>query len=95
MILANGDKSVFAVPTNSKEFPWIVLRRVGVEGAMISSPEQQPFEVESFTTLPESSSRFDSIDHTFAPMLMTTTDGLFLVVHLRMPAPVHGRAAGH
>jgi len=95
MILAAGDPTVFAVPTNSKQFPWVVLRRVGVEGAMISSPDQEPFEVESFTTLPEGSGRFDSIDHSFMPMLMTTTDGLVLVVHLRTPAPAHNRAAGH
>ena len=89
VISANGDPNTFALPTRSSDYPWIVVRRVAAEGAMISSPNLNPFDVEPFQSTDLASLRFQTIDHELAPMLMTTGDGNVLVIHLHDGARTH------
>src|ERR1043166_4654428 len=62
VISANGDPTTFALPTRSADYPWVVVRKIGTEGAMISSPDLQPFDVEPFSATDLASLRFQTID---------------------------------
>ena len=82
VVLSNGDPKTFALPTRSSDYPWIVVRRTGAEGGMISSPDMQPFDVEPYQSTAGASARFDALDGNLAPMMITTGDGNVLVIHL-------------
>jgi len=81
MVLANGDPYVWAVPTGSDQWKWIVLKRV-VAGSYISSPDE-PFAVDQFEQIAEAGARYAALDHAALPMLLSTVDGKMLVVSLR------------
>ena len=89
--VGNGDPFVVAMPTNSTHFPWIVMRRV-TSGTVVVSPDN-PFLVETFSTIAESSARYAAVDSGQLPMIVSTTDSKVLVIYLRAPEPRH-RAAG-
>lgn len=81
LILANGDPYVFAVPTASTTWKWVVLRRV-VSGSFIPSADE-PFVLEQFEGMPAAVARFSALDHDTVPMLMSMTDGKAVVLSLR------------
>jgi hypothetical protein len=81
-----------ALPTNSSQYKWIVLRRV-VSGGQAQVPEPA-FQLEHFDRMVDGSARFDAIDKSFAPMLVTATDGTVLVLSLRQAEPKQ-RAVAH
>lgn len=89
---ANGDPFVVALPTNSTSFPWIVIRRV-TSGSVTVSPDN-PFLMETFSNIAESSARFAAIDPAQLPMIVSTTDSKLLVIYLRQPEP-RRRVIGH
>lgn len=93
IVAANGEPTTFALPTRSADYPWVVVRKIGAEGSMISSPDMQPFDVEPFSATDLASLRFQTIDPAFVPMMVTTGDGNVLVIHLHDAARV--RAIRH
>lgn len=94
LILADGSPNVFAVPTASRDYPWIVVRRVG-SGSVTMSPDA-PFEIRQFGTMADGSASFEGVDKAKEPILMTTTDGAVLLISLReAQAELRPRSARH
>src|SRR5689334_14138425 len=58
-VMANGDKYMLALPTNSDDFKWVIVRRV-VSGSYIA-PANDPFQLESFDGSAAAMSRFSSL----------------------------------
>jgi len=92
LINANGDPQVFTLPMSGPQYKWVVLRRVA-SGSVIVSPDN-PLQIEQFTKMVDGSIRFDGIDKSLVPMLVTAADGTIIVVSLR-PTETHARAAAH
>jgi hypothetical protein len=90
-VLAAGDKYVFALPTNSDDFKWVVLRRVPSGTAVQFGG---PFTIETFDTSINAMSRLGAIDPQLAPMIVSGADGKFLVVARSLPE-VRKRAVAH
>lgn len=80
---AKGDRSVFVLPTNSGDHPWIILKRQQI--GSVEGPIDNTFHVESFSAVAEASARYSSLDVMRAPILVTTTDGGMLVISLNSP----------
>ena len=92
MVLGAGDPYVMTLPTPSKQYKWVVMRRV-VAGTATVSPDE-PFIVDSFNTVADASTRFAGMDPDTLPMIVSAYDGRTLLVRLR--APQRRRpAAGH
>jgi hypothetical protein len=91
-ILANGDKYVIALPTNSDDFKWLILRRIVSGSAII--PADAPFRVAAFDGASEAMARYGSVGEEFTPMMLTAPDGKFLVLSRSTAAP-RRRAATH
>jgi hypothetical protein len=89
-IMSNGDKYLVALPTNSEDFKWVVVRRVAA-GSAVVSPDA-PFRVESFDGVYDAMARFDGLVHDFEPMMLTAPDGKFLVVARSTASSVRKRA---
>ena len=81
LIMANGDPHVLVLPSASKQFKWVVLRRAA-SGSVAISPDA-PFVVESFPTMAEGNARFSALENADAPLLVTSMDGNVVVIHLR------------
>lgn len=79
-INANGDPNVIVLPSNHKERPWLVLRRV--EEGSIFSPEDEPFACEVFDNLPTAVSGFSSLNGCHAPLIMNVAEGKAVVISL-------------
>ena len=92
LVLANGDPSVMAMPTNSDRYKWVILKRV-VTGSVAVSPDA-PMLVEQFSSMTEGSARFMALDQNVRPLLVTATDGNTLVIFLR-EGEKRGRAVTH
>jgi hypothetical protein len=90
-IMANGDRYVLSVPTGSDDFKWVIVRRV-VTGSAVVSPNA-PFKIDSFESMIEASTRFDSITRELQPMLITSPDRKLLVI--ARSEPERHRAVGH
>jgi len=91
-ILANGDKYVIAIPSNSDDFKWLILRRV--VGGSVAMPADAPFRVAAFDGPSEAMARYSSLGEEFSPMMLTAPDGKFLVLSRSVAAP-RRRAASH
>ena len=92
-VMANGDKYVLALPSNSDDFKWVVLRRIVTGSAIL--PADAPFRITMFDGAPEAMANFGSIDHDFEPMVLSAPDGKFLVIARSTAASTRKRAAGH
>jgi hypothetical protein len=92
LAVASGDATVFTVPTSDPDFPWVVLRRV--ETGSVWVPDDEPFAVDSFTTLGAAVGCISAIDKSRAPLMMTTFDGAKLVVALKPNGAPRRRSAG-
>lgn len=84
VISANGDPYVLAMPTNSSQYKWIVMRRV-MAGSAIVSPDA-PFLVDSYKDFNTAISQYSTINSTALPMMFSAVDGSMLVVRLREAA---------
>jgi hypothetical protein len=92
-VLANGDPYVIAVPTNSDDYKWVVVRRIVAGAAQV--PPDAPYVVETFDTLPSASARFAAINTDLQPQMITGADGKFLVISRNASAPQKRRASNH
>jgi hypothetical protein len=92
LINANGDPQVFTLPMSGPQYKWVVLRRVA-SGSVTVSPDN-PLQVEQFTKMVDGSIRFDGIDKSLVPMMVTAADGTIIVLSLR-PTDSRLRAAAH
>lgn len=81
-LLAAGDKYVFAMPTSSDDFKWVVLRRVAAGTAVQFGG---PFTIETFDTSFTAMSRLGAIDPQLTPMITTGADGKFLIIARSFP----------
>lgn len=93
LVLANGDPNTMVLPTTHSQVKWVVLKRL-VPGSVTVSPDS-PVLVEQFSNMVDGSVRFAALDHDSAPLMVTTTDGNVLVVHMRPYPSGKGRAASH
>jgi hypothetical protein len=93
LVSAGGDPYVIALPTNSSQYSWIVVRRV--LGGSFFYPDDAPFRVETYEDAGMGVSRYTSLDHTFAPLSITTPDRRMLVIYLNAPEPAKPRAVTH
>ena len=92
LVVAGGDPQVMALPTTSDRYKWVVLQRVAA-GSAAASPDN-PFLLETFSTMTDGSARFSSLEHNVAPLLVTAKSGDIIVVSLRQPE-IKRRATGH
>ncbi len=91
LVASSGDSHVFALPTTTNAYKWVVLKRVPT-GTAVISPDA-PFLIERFSKMSEAETRFDGIEKDRAPLLVTAADGNVLIVYLRQAE--HRRAVGH
>jgi len=89
---ANGDPNIFVMPSASEEHRWLVLKRITAGSAAQSA--DSTFVIEQYPKMLDGSLRFDSIDGTLSPMLVTTFDHAVLVVYMRN-APARQRSTKH
>jgi len=89
---ANGDPNVFVVPSSNEQHRWLVFKRM-TAGAAAQSADPA-FILEQYPKMLDGSLRFDSVDGTLAPMLVTTYDHAVLVVYMRN-APPRQRGTKH
>jgi len=92
-VMANGDKYVLALPSNSDDFKWVVLRRI-VSGSAIV-PSDAPFRISAFDDASAAMTHFNTIDHDFEPMVMTVPDGKFIVLSRSTGASTRRRPSNH
>ena len=78
---ADGDPNTVVLPTDSADFPWVILRRV-VQGSIYVPPDEH-FDVEMFDGIADAAARFAAIDPGRAAILVTTTANSKLVVSLK------------
>lgn len=83
MALAQGDRTVMILPTRSAAWPWVVVKRM-LAGS-IDLSDDSVFHAECFSHVGEASARYETIDGTRSPLLVSTVDGGMLVVCLRDP----------
>lgn len=83
--IANGDGTVFAVPTGGTGHRWIVIKQV-TAGAWV---DDSPFKLDSFdpTQFTDAVVRFSRIDDDHQPRIVSAPDGRFLVISLREAVP--------
>ncbi len=84
LVMADGDPFVFALPTNSAKYPWVVVRRV-IAGSVWLPPDN-PFDVEKFDDMDIAVSRYAAIGSDHSPILVTSIAGTPLVVSLKQPS---------
>jgi hypothetical protein len=93
LVTANGDAYTFVLPTTSEKYKWVILKRI-VSGAVVVSPDD-PILIERFRTMIDGSARYAALDPSFAPLLVTATDGNILVTYLRTAETGRTRAIRH
>jgi hypothetical protein len=92
-IMANGDKYVMAMPTNSDDYKWVIVKRVASGSATVSP--NAPYAVETFDDSALAIARFHAIDQQKKPMMLTGADGKFLVISRATPVGTPTRAVRH
>jgi hypothetical protein len=93
LLLANGDRQVFAVPVGVDDERWIVVRRF-VAGAAAEDPND-PFHLDAFEHMDDAVTKYAGFTSDYKPMLTTAPDGRVLVIALRQPDPPKRRTASH
>ena len=82
--LSNGSGDYVIVPTSSTDVKWVVLQRVPSGTATTSDPT---FELETFDGFSDASIRFNTVAPDLKPIIMSVTDGRFVIVARRIPEP--------
>jgi hypothetical protein len=90
-MLSKGSADYMVVPTGGTDVKWVVLERVPSGTATSSDPA---FTLEAFDDLDGASTRFATVDPRLSPMILSATDGKFLIVARQMPEP-RRRATAH
>src|SRR5512142_3047210 len=67
LVIANGDKCTMTMPTDSDDYPWLVIQRVN-SGTQVANPDA-PFTIETFEGMSDASARFAAITSDFHPMM--------------------------
>ena len=83
-VLSNGSGDYVIVPTSSTDVKWIVLQRVA---SGTSTSVDPTFNLETFDGFDGASVRFNTIAPDLKPIIMSVSDGRFVVVSRRIPEP--------
>ena len=83
-VLSNGSGDYLIVPTSSTDVKWVVLQRVASGSAISNDPT---FTLETFDGFDDASIRYNTVAPDLKPMIMSVTDGKFVVVARRVPEP--------
>ena len=82
LTVSNGDRDVIAMPTTSKGFPWVVLKKVP---AGIVETVEPVWTVNHYTSVVEALQSYILIANDRSPLMLTTTGGALLVASLTHP----------
>jgi hypothetical protein len=89
MVLANGDGSVVALPSQDAKYKWLVLRRL--PSGDVSPTLENPFQVEVVPSYVQGASLLATMDIRQSPMILTVGQTILLI---RTRAP-RERSAQH
>jgi hypothetical protein len=89
MVLANGDGSVVALPSQDAKFKWVVLRRIPAGAVYVT--QENPFQVDVVPSYVQGASLLATMDIRQSPMILTVGQTI-LFIRTRVPRE---RAAQH